>query len=180
MDFFPFLKECASPQFFDRYKTICFRVSSQANPLLFFSSFMTTIKKQVDCPVETVCLVETDSAVVMAKLATSFLGSVSLYWFKNIAALKPKKSKELIDYLKTYDGPNNVIFSVDETIPCSSKDFNLTITIPDKIAQKEFVQLFEFFYGQEEKTNTQIVQQLFKHVKTVNLDGACLLMQYMR
>lgn len=180
MDFFTFLKDCQTPHFFDRYKTICFRVRSEANPLLFFSYFVNKLKKQVDCPVESICLLETDTAIVMSKLATSFLGQVSLFWFKNIAALKPKKSKELVDYLKTYDGPNCVIFSLDETIASSSKDFNLTITIPDQLGQKEFAAVFEFFQGQEEKIRPDLVQQLFKKVKTLNLEGACLLMHYMR
>jgi hypothetical protein len=180
MDFFAFLKDCQTPQFFDRYKTICFRVRSDAHPLLFFSYFVSAIKKQVDCPVESVCVLETDSSLVMAKLSTSFLGMVSLYWFKNIAGLKPKKSKELIDFLKSYDGPNSVLFAVDETVACSAQDFNLTITVPDKIGHKEFIQLFEFFYGQEEKIRTQVLQQLLTQVTTVNVDGACLLMQYMR
>lgn len=180
MDFFTFLKECKKPHFFDTYTTICFRVQSDVQPLLFFSSMISMIKKTSERSVESVCLVETDTSMVMAKMATSFLGLTSVYWFKNITALKPKKSKELVDYLKTYTGPHCILFVLDETIVCPANCFSLTISVPTLIGTKECLALCEFMYGVDEKIRPDVVHHLFKKVRQVSLDNACLLLQYMR
>lgn len=180
MEFLSFLQTCQSSSFFEHHKTVCLRMHSEALPLLFLSTCMNKIKKSIEYPVESVSLTQTEGALVIAKLATSFLGNVSVYWLKDIGALKPKKSKELLDFLKTYDGPNAVVCVVDETVPCNASDFQVSVTLPDKIGPKEFASLFTFFYGAEEKLRSEVVTLLFKKVKMLNLDNACLVMQYLR
>ena len=179
MNFLAFVKECTKSGFFERYKTICFRARG-AVPLLFFSRLFKKIKTNVDFPIEIVCLDRTDIASIMAKLSTTFLGSTSLYWLKSLSDCKTKKKKQLFDFLKLYNGPNSATFFVNETTPCSPKDFQLIIDIPERVDQKLFMQLAQFLNGGGEKLRMESVAGVFKKTKTVNLDSACVLAQYLR
>ncbi|MCK5632575.1 hypothetical protein KAH94_02420 [bacterium] len=175
MDLFTFINNLSSENFLHQYKTICFKGLREKYPLLFFSIFFKQIKKQGMVSVETVKTPQEEPTSIFAKLSTSFLGNTSLYWLKNISEFKPKKSKQILDFLKIYSGPNNAVFFVDESALCKIKDFQLTVLLPEKIDQKAFEALAIFF----EKSMTKIKSsQIFKKVRAVSLDDACLLMEY--
>jgi hypothetical protein len=180
MDFFTFLTAYKNPQFFDQYATVCFRAPGQTQPLLFFSALTSQIKKMGGHGVETIWCGETEMADVCAHLATSFLGLVNVYWLKNLTTLKPKKSKELLDYLAAYQGPHRVMFALDETISCSPQDFGCMVMLPVSVGYKEFTALCEFMYGAEEKMHSDIVKKLFQKVRGMEIDQACLLLSYLR
>jgi len=175
MDIFSFLKNGRSPDFFRLHKTICFSGARDFFPLLFFSIFFTRLKKNGEVPIEIVDCAQENMAALHAKLATSFLGSTTLYWFKNVSQLKPKISKQLVQFLKKYEGPNTVAFFVDETSGFTKKDAQLFVPIPEKIDQKKFIKLSGFLGN---TVSEKIAQTLFKNFSTINLDAACVLLQY--
>lgn len=179
MNLLTFVKDCTTPDFFERYKTVCLR-SRGVPPLLFFSRLFKKMKTDVDLSVETICLDATDPASVMAKLSTSFLGNSSLYWLKSLSDLKTKKRKQLFSFLKTYNGPNSAAFFIDETITCTAKDFQLIVDVPERVDQKFFMQLAQSLNGGGEKLREESVVRVFKKTKTVGLDNACVLAQYLR
>jgi len=173
MDFQSFLKT-EPHELFQRRETICFRGLGQGYPLLFFFELF---KHVGDAQVEVARPAEENSADSFARLSTSFLGQTSFYWLKNISSLKGKKGKQLLTFLKSYQGPHGVAFFIDAVTGGSAKDYSVCIDIPEKIDQKTFVQLADFL-GQT--VTAPQVAALFKAVGAISLDTACLLLQYLQ
>lgn len=178
MKFLSFLTSVNQPNFFEKYRIVCFSGQKDFYPLLFFSLFFKQ-QKLNGLAVDTVQL-EEDSASVMAKLSTSFLGNSSFYWLKNIAELKPKKSKSLLLFLEEYAGQNRIAFFMDETIAYTAQDVDLMVDIPSNIDEMTFFQLATVLGKPLPVYHKENVKKLFHKMRhTVSLDISCMLLRYL-
>jgi len=175
MEIVSFLKKISSPDFFQTHKTVCFRGQKDRCPVLFFSLFLQFLKKTISDSLQTIDCAQEELSVISAQLATSFLGNKTVFWFTNIAAAKPKKKKQLLSILKSYKGPNAVLFFLDETVACTKRDFDCVLQLPPKIDQK---QCAEFAAVLSKPIAPKTVRALFAKSSAIDLDKACLLVQY--
>jgi len=174
MDFVTFVNNAQSDEFLHVNKSICFTGRKEKYPLLFFSLLF---KQGIGISVETINTADEDTATIMAKLSTTFLGNTSFYWLKNISALKGKKQKTLFVFFKQYTGPNSIAFFVDQEALSNPKEVPLCISLPEKIDQKLFMQLASYLGMPVIKTHKPLVSTVFKKGGALSLDSACLLMQ---
>ncbi len=175
MDLLSFIQKI-SPDFLQEHPTVCFKGDSKSYPLLFFSQLFRQLKVSYALPVVSVNVEQDDVVSLFARLSTSFLGTTSFYWFKNVSALKGKKGKQLVDFLKKYNGPNGVAYFVDKSTPCTAKDISLLVQVPDKIDKKTFIAI-ALFLGRN--ISSSVVDSLFKKTRAIGLDAACLLINYL-
>lgn len=174
MDFVTFINNAQSDEFLHVNKSVCFTGRKEKYPLLFFSLLF---KQGIGISVETINTADEDTAAIVAKLSTTFLGNTSFYWLKNISALKGKKQKTLFVFLKQYRGPNSIAFFVNQDALSNQKEVPLCIPLPEKIDQKLFIQLASYLGMPITKSRESLVTKIFKKGGALSLDGSCLLMQ---
>ena len=175
MDIFTFLNKAQHEDFFVKHKTICLHGKKEAFPLLFFSTIFNRLKKNNSIAIEKIDAAQEDIASIMARLSSSFLGSTSVYWLGDFSALKPKKQKSLLQFLKTYAGPNSVLFFIDQTV-VSTKDFKFSIAVPEKLDRSQCKKLISLLLGAQRCT--QGITKICERCMTIGLDDACVLVQY--
>lgn len=158
---------------------VCFRAYHNF-PLLFFSALLQHMKKQNDGLVEIIDLSVHDFASVKGKLETSFLGQTVFYWLRNVSDSSAKIRKELLNYLSTYAGPNNVAFFAYHTDVPRVEPRWLDVIIPEEIDRNQFVALATQMYGMQEAYARQSAPLLMNSqtAASMQLDDACLLTQY--
>jgi len=156
---------------------VCFRAHQQY-PLLFFSALVQLIKKQHNMPVEMIDLSIQDLSSIKGKLETSFLGQTVFCWLRNVSDASVKVRKELLSYLSTYTGPNNVaFFAYHADLPRAELRW-LDVLIPEEIDRNQFVLLATQMYGMQEIYARQCAPLLVSPQSSMQLDDACLLTQY--
>jgi len=175
MDIISFFSNVGCVDFFQKYKTICFSGSKEKCPVLFFSLLLRQLKKNISDSVHTIDCLHQELSGVSAKLATSFLGSSTIFLCTNSGQLKPKKKKQFLEIIKMHRGPNAILFFVDETFACTKNDVDLLIQLPEKINQRLFVKLAAAF---SKKISEKTAALLFGKIAAIDLDVACLLLQY--
>jgi len=111
-----FFSLLASQQdWYSRYPIIHFK-GNQTYPLLFFSLLFTHLKNTSSLMMQSIDVSQEDTATILAKLETTFLGMSSLYWLKNITDLDEKKRIYWLNYIGAYTGPNHVVFFTNNQI----------------------------------------------------------------
>jgi hypothetical protein len=158
-----------------RSRSVIFFHAQYNYPALFFSVFFQHIKKRHNIPVETIDLTMQDSALVIGKLETSFLGQTAIYWLRNISEVPVKTRKEILTYVARYTGPNCIVFFGYGTDVGSLKS-SLDIHIPEEIHAQQFIALATTLYEMQEPYARQCAP-LMKQL-SIKLDEACLVIQY--
>jgi len=177
MDIISFFTNISSADFFKKNKTICFSGAKEHCPVLFFSLFLKHLKSVCSDSVQIIDCQQQELASICGQLATSFLGSSTIFWCTNIGVCKPKKKKQLLQTIKNYSGPNVVLFFADETVSFTKKDVDLFLQLPTKVDEKLFAKLAPILTG---RVSDKAVRSLFSKSSAIDLDAACLLLQYLQ
>ncbi len=156
---------------------ICF-TSSSGYPLLFFSRAIRHLKTNQTVQIQAVDCQSTNKQQVLAQLETSFLGTTTLYWLRDLSALSAREQSFWYDYCARYSGPNGVWFFVQDNKQKHS--YPVIISVPEAIDKSLFSTLGYFFDIRLSARNKQFITQLFKERSTLQLDTACLLLEYMQ
>ena len=177
MKLFLFLEQFYCTKTNRDYHTICF-YGAGSNPILFFSLFFSQLKKQRNCTVESIDVREQESVSVKASLAICFLGNPVIYWLRGLDELEIKRKKYWLTYLRSYQGPNTVLFFVSqESKPTVSKT-TLVVEIPNEITPHEITSLLVLFDTHVKDRVAQCIKHLSIRYKSMPLDTACVLAQY--
>jgi hypothetical protein len=176
MNIFSFVDQASKPDFFENRSVICFRGTTPPSPMFFFSFLIKEFKDKSPIRVESLDLQDQDEATVKARLATSFLGSQTIYWLRDFDALDEKSFAAWKHYVSTYNGPNVILFFTTRDAPLRAQD--LLVEVPCTIQKAAFVQMLE-----REKRGTAahyapIITELFTRVDSVSLDQAYALVRY--
>ncbi len=155
---------------------ICFNVTD-AYPLLFFSLFLKRLKTDQQ---QIAFLDLTRQVQAIAQLETSFLGTTRWYWLGNLDALSKAQQKEWLRYVQTYQGPNRLFYATMVEQRKQNTRSSGTITVPNQVDKKLFKALFTFFIRELKLIDERRIDQLFAHADGLDLDQACLLLQYMQ
>lgn len=150
-------------------------------PLLFFSLLMR--KKQATDMVH-IDLAEQQEDAVKAQLETSFLGMNRTYRLGGLHALSKPIMQQWLQYLSGYQGPNTVVFAVtrEAAEPFKKESCNAIsfVDIPAQIQKSFFTGLFTHFARQPSPLEKRYIDQLYMRTEKIQLDTACLLIQYLQ
>jgi len=175
MELKTFLSSLDNAQFLTDKSVLCFR-GKQEYPLLFFSSVLKKIKKHIS--VEMVDISEQDFANIAGRLQTSFLGTRVLYWLRNVSALNKAKKKKLLDYVRSYSGPNVIVFfATYDDVPRIAQGW-IEIPLPDEVQANTFESFMCSVFDIQSPRARSLATVLAKRHKQLPLDTLCLLAHY--
>lgn len=176
MNIFNFVDQAAKPDFFANKSVICLRGTTSLYPALFFSAVKQELKQKGAVRFEPIDLQEHNEATIKSQLATSFLGSQSVYWFGDFDALDEKSSAAWQRYINAYNGPNCIIFftSKDITLPSHA----LSVEVPSTVTKSGFAQMLEREKPGSVAHYAAIITQVFTRVDALPLDTAYALIRY--
>ena len=156
---------------------VCFVLSADY-PLLFFSRAIAQLKIRYPFPVQMIDSATMQKQQMVGLLETSFLGSQSLYWLRDMSAVSAREQSSWLQYAAQYTGPNHVWFCMQEGK--ETKKCAVTVTIPAVVDAHVFKALAAFFDIPCSVQRQRFISQLFKERSHVSLDSACLLLEYMQ
>ncbi len=175
MELKTFISSLEDTHFLYNKSVLCFR-GKQEYPLLFFSSILKKFKRTIS--VEVIDVGEQDFAHIFGRLQTSFLGTRVLYWLRNISALNKAHKKQLLDYIRTYNGPNIIaFFGIYEDIPKINTGW-IEIPLPDEVEASVFESLMQQIFGIQSTRAQSFGSALAKKHKKLSLDTLSLLARY--
>lgn len=177
MDFTSFLEASGSPAWWQSRMVVS--CSSNEYPALFFPELIVRCKINDIGPIRVIDLNDAPLDSTSALLSSSFLGTRSYYWLKNISDLDAKKRSYWLSYLQSYSGPNCLIFFCDKIIPHKKSDSLVHIEIPDQFDQSASVVIFNSLIPNDSGRCSLVVRTLFKRRRKISLDSICLLTHYM-
>jgi len=159
-------------------QSVVYFVHKEHYPLLFFASLL----KKIDCLSHKITRLDVQQSAkqqVLAQLETSFLGTKQLFWVGNISMLSAKERQWWGDYLASYVGPNTILCSVSEQ-DISRKSNGRIISLPEKVTARMSRHLFTFLVGRLHSMDDRRLDELFMHTDFLELDAACLLIEYLQ
>jgi len=156
---------------------VCF-TRSIGCPILFFLRAFQYLKASQTVPIQAVSCQSFNKQQVLSQLETSFLGETTVCWLRDLPTLNIREQSFWYDYCARYDGPNGIWFFIQDN---KSKDtYPITVSIPAAIDKSLFSVLSSFFDIALTMRNKQFINQLFTKRSTIELDMACLLLEYMQ
>ncbi len=162
------LEYLGNPTTWHKPQKICFH--SNVYPLLFISKLCVLIKTRYAQQVKILDLQEISFEQVKRELSTSFLGSHTVYWVKNIS-----EQQEWLTYVSVYDGPHSIIFFINAEKAVMVPSLTV-LSLPTGVNSTQVYQIVQFF--QDKKINTVFYDRICARYPTLSLDTVCLLMQY--
>lgn len=177
MDFRSFLDASCSPSWWQNRSVVY--CTGNEYPVLFFSCFVERCKKNSIGRVQVIDLADAPIDNISAQFASSFLGTRTYYWLKNISDLDAKKRSYWLSYLQCYQGPNCLIFFCDKILAHKKSDSVVHIEIPDQFDLSTCSPVFNCLMPNETRCCSLVVRTVFKRRRKISLDSICLLTHYM-
>ncbi len=155
---------------------ICFNTTS-TYPLLFFALFLERLKTDQQ---QITFLDLNQQTQAIAQLETSFLGTTRWYWLGNFDELSKAQQKEWLRYVQAYKGPNKLLYAqmIDQKKNIAGSSH--AVMLPAHVDKKLFKALFAFFIHEPKAFDERRIDELFAKTDSLDLDQACLLLQYVR
>jgi hypothetical protein len=176
MDFTAFLEASVIPGWWQAHSVVC--CSSAEYPALFFPLLFERCKKNGVSRVQVIDLSDAPLDSTAAVFASSFLGSRSYYWLKNISQLDAKKRAYWVSYLQSYEGPNCLIIFCDNQLS-GRHDALVNVEMPEQYDQTQSAQILNSLAPNDSRRCLLVVRTLFKRRRKLSLDAICLLTHYM-
>jgi len=180
MDFKTFLSAASTKEFWHSTQRFCFQGS--AYPISFFTTLFAQAEAQHLLPVslQKINLETLDKKNFKALLEQTILGSLTFYWFGDLDELgSDKATKELVEYLYSYQGPNIVGYFISADTKLPSKTKTNIIAIETSLDLSMFYSLSTLLGFTFDKKKTDLIKKIFTANGTLTLDAACMLMNYM-
>lgn len=143
-------------------------------PLLFCREFIAYLGALEKCMIISSQMGSDNIGHSIASLNTSFLGQKSWYWLHSDRHLLKKAYDTWHHFLRHYTGPNTLIFFTDK-LPTKLPSHWFVITLPDAINKTNF----QLISAMLECTYRDSHSHIFKKVRTISLDRAVLLSNYL-
>lgn len=176
MEFLSFLEHVKNPVWWQKQSVVyCMCEHYQ---LLFFSELVCKLKKNGPCRTQAVDIADAPVDSMSAQLSSSFLGTKSVYWLKNIADLDSKKKSYWISYIQSYRGPNCLLLCNDKTLSADALGSMCYCQIPVDLDQSLCSSVLFFLQCHDAGRNAQLVRSIFRTRKKIELDTLCLLTHY--
>lgn len=148
-------------------------------PAPVFASFLIAHLKAQNKYIESIELPNCKASGVISQLETSFLGMGITYWLLAIDQIDKKYHHEILQYLKKYTGPHQVILFLSQA-DARMLDTTRVITIPEKVSQDIFVSLYNFLRKKAFASQLAFIKELYTHHDRITIDQACMIISYMQ
>lgn len=150
---------------------------SKEYPALFFSYFFQKLKTN-NVSVININMIDHDFNEIKQQLEMSFLGRKSFYWLGNLSLLGEKKIKEILDYLNSYNGPNQIALSLEEEHKINEDKF--IIVNCSMLSNLEQIEAYLNFLDIKKEIALPYFEKTFKTASNLTLDQAFILTYYIR
>jgi hypothetical protein len=89
-------------------------LQAEEYPLLFCRYFITYLSRKIHKTIIPYSMYSEPDTAAMVSLQTTFLGQSSWYWLHADSELSKKVSEHWHDFLRSYNGPNTLIFCTNQ------------------------------------------------------------------
>jgi len=146
-------------------------------PLLFYSFLLGSFKSQSIGPVQTLDLSQASCDTVSAQLSTSFLGTRTYYWLKNISELDAKKRAYWHSFIQRYQGPNCILLFSEKPLG-KNCDTIIEYIVPEHLDVTSATDVLNVLVPNETKRCSLVIRSVFKKRRKIMLDELCQLARY--
>jgi hypothetical protein len=147
---------------------------------LFFYHLISFFKRN-GLRIETLSCTNNDTGAVKAILSTMSFSGENTYWLEGFYTLPDKKQQEMVQYLRTYQGPHRVLFFSDKVIDdAPSKGGNddmQVISLPQDIMLQDFLAI-RYLVNDSLQDKSPFASQLTMYSDYLSLESVCLLAHY--
>jgi hypothetical protein len=182
MDFSTFLKAAQTESFWQEHKNFCF--AGNTYPLTWFNMLFGYLdqKNLLPAPYQRIFLDNIDKKNMHATLNQSILGMFSFFWFGDISeAAEAKSTKDLADFMLTYQGPHALCYFIDSTSKLLSKKNakkELIVTLPSELNVAQFNELTRIFDINLDTRKTTFIKNIVSGSTSLDLETSCMLINY--
>ena len=170
-------------QFFEQATTelpkasvVCF-AGEGAYPVLFFSRVMSGLKRRHQSLFQTIDLADKSRQQALTMLETSFLGTSSVYWLRDLSALSTQEQSFWLSYCAAYKGPHTIWFFVSGDKK-GNHHYPVEIAIPDQCSANSCNHLAPLLAIGLTFQHKIYLKKIFEHQESISLDASCLLLEY--
>jgi len=169
-----FLKQIASliEQNFNQQHVVGFCAS--VYPLLFINKVREYVLNATAVPFVRIFLEELEFGSFCSQVEMSFLGQTNMYWLGDISLLSPKKQRQFLSYLATYQGPHTLFFFTTKNM--SEKKIKM-LSLSDQVDVHSYKEYMSLWNGDHERVAYSIATVLRK-VGVLSLDQMVQVAQY--
>lgn len=179
MNFIEFLELATQENFWLNNFVFCFK--GKQYPILFFNNLFQVLYKQkfINEKPRFLQISSLDLSDIFHSLSTSFLGSAYFYNLGEVGLKSDKKTKEILNFIKSYEGPNKISLFLNEDITLESKNTFPVINLDEEINNKSFVLLAKFLKRDQLLHKSNLIKKMFDNIKTLSLDNCCIMFEYL-
>lgn len=164
----------------EKQTIICFAISEKSTLPIIFSSSCISLFKADGYQIETLDVGRINYSQVVSQLETSFLGMSLYYWLKGFDDIDLNYRSLLIDFLARYQGPHKIIMFLSNGDIAKLAKHHSVISLVSTVDTSLFTAILNFF---KKKTTTSIIKlvtHIMSNYSTIDLDQACMIMNYMQ
>ena len=176
MNFIAFLLESKAHEWWQQRAVVC--GTGPTYPLLFFSFFLENCKNKSIGPMQIIDLSQVPCDVASAQLSTSFLGSRSYYWLKNLSELDAKKRAYWYSFVQQYQGPNCLFLFSEKSLGQKTEKI-VEFEIPEYLDMTTAIPILNALVPDETRRCSLAMRTVFKKRRKIMLDELCQLARYM-
>lgn len=157
----------------------CFAIPEKCTFPIIFSSSCISLFKADGYHIETIDVSRINYSQVVSQLETSFLGMSLYYWLKGFDDIDSKYRSSLIEFLARYQGPHKIIIFISYAEITKLEKHHSIISLVNTVDTSLFTTILQFFKKKTAASIIKLVTQMMSDYNTIDLDQACMVMNYM-
>lgn len=170
-----FLEHLSKTKQLPQGNILCF--SGREYPLLFFYYVLLFLKKN-GAVIQTINCTDVDITAIKSLVSMMTFSGAVTYYLEQFSALSVKKQQELLDYLRSYEGPHNIMFFSDNSAGELAATKNVhAIALPQEFAPRDYY-MIRFLVNEALQNKSAFASELVMRTDQLSLDKACFFAQY--
>ena len=136
----------------------CLKSTSDSGySLLFFSRVIDYLKKKQHISIQAVDFQGSSNQQILGQLETSFLGTATSCWLRDISALSTREQSFWYEYCARYTGPNTLLFFTKQDK--TKYTYSSTVALPATVNERLFMQFTSFFDRELSVSNKRFIKK---------------------
>ena len=171
-----FLKSITKQDFWNSSRVFCFKGKNFCP--LFFNKLLNLLEKDNYLPYSKE-FISSENLKDKYKviLEQSFLGDYHFYWLGDISV--HLKNSKFLNFISSYRGPNLIAFFILDGSKVKLHEKSRFIEISSNLNLDEFKELLTLYCPGITDKKITLVNSFFSQRKRIDLDSACMLMNYL-
>lgn len=164
----------------EKQTVTCFAIPEKSSHPIIFSAACLSIFKLDGYHIEKLDVSLTTYTHVISQLQTSFLGMSLCYWIKGLDEIDIKYRSALLEFLAQYQGPHTVIVFAEHKDAFKLANKGVIVSLAAKVDASLFTVMLSFFKKKYSLSLVKLITQITSAYDPIDLDQACMIMQYMQ